>query len=157
MFCPKCGKRISGDSFFCQWCGSEVKLQDTEAIVERIKMLGEINESYELSVAKYIAAIWRSGDYKKHYDSLEAFGKAKLGMKKSSLYKYKSVGMKFFDADGEPLIPDAYEWGYGKLTVLISLELDDITYLRENKIISPDMPESELRKVISTLQEILRQ
>jgi len=109
------------------------------------------------SVAKYIAAIWRSGDYKTHFDSLDAFGRAKLGMEKSSIYKYKSVGMKFFDADGEPLIPDVEKWGYGKLTVLISLDLDVITYLRDNKIISPDMPLSELRKVISTLQGIIKQ
>ena len=153
MYCPKCGKRIANDAFFCQWCGSELLVLDTDAIVERINMLTALDKSYQLAMAKYIAAIWRSGDYKTHYDSLESFGKARLGMEKSSLYKYKSVGMRFVNEYGEPLIPDAEKWGYAKLTVLIAVSFDEISFLREKNLIAPEMTSSELRSIISKWQE----
>lgn len=153
MYCPKCGKMIPNNSFFCQWCGNEILLTETDAIVERINTLIALDKSFELSMAKNIAAIWRSGDYKKQFDSLEAFGKAKFGMEKSSLYKYKSVGMTFFDENGEPLIPDVEKWGYGKLTVLVAVPLAEIALLREKNLIFPEMLMKDLRDFISIWQK----
>ena len=138
MYCPKCGKMIPNNSFFCQWCGNEILLAEKD----------------RLATAKIIAGIWRRGDYKSQYDSLEAFGKDKLGMEKSSIYKYKSVGMTFFDESGEPLMPDVEKWGYGKLTVLVAVPLDEIAFLRENNRIYPEMPLKELRNVITRWQKI---
>lgn len=150
MYCPKCGKSLSKDALYCQWCGKKLSLIDPDTIVERIK---ELRQPHELEVAGLIATIWRTGAYKKQYRSFEDFGWDQLGMDKSIMFKYKDVGMKFLDEDGNPLIPDAEQWGIGKLTIMLNLEFNEISYLREKGFIDPNMRMQDLRKMVNVWKE----
>ena len=110
MYCEKCGKPVSGTAFYCQWCGNELDRNTEEWIIEKIKSLRRT--SPEIEAAKYMARLWNAESYKTHYASFEDFAWEKLGMEKSLAYKYKDVGLNYFDDQGNCLLPSAERY-YG--------------------------------------------
>ena len=155
MYCTKCGKPVSNTAFYCQWCGAELVQPDTEWMIEKIKTLRQ--KPREVEAAKYIAKLWESGAYKDKYDSFDAFAAENINMEKSIAFKTKDVGLKFFDNDGRPLLPNLEEWGIGKLTQLLSLSVDEICFWQENGLLDPQMTSADLAEFMKEYRKVKKE
>ncbi len=152
MYCEKCGKPVRETAFYCQWCGNELDWDTEEWIIEKIKALRRT--SPEIEAAKYMARLWNANSYKTHFASFEDFAWEKLGMEKSLAYKYKDVGLKYFDDQGNCLLPSAERWGIGKLIKLMPLSIEEITFWEEQGVIDPDMTLTQLGSFLRKLKDV---
>ena len=102
LFCRKCGRTISDEAAFCQWCGTAVRLANSEDWRAQINLFRR--QSNDIEIAKLIYKIYINELFFPKYESFEVFGEKELGLKRAQLYNYKWVGERFFDKDGNFLI-----------------------------------------------------
>ncbi len=153
MYCSKCGKPAGDEAFYCQWCGAKLDNPDLNWTISKIQSL--IQESPELEISKYMARLWKSGIYKEYGDGTwESFSRVNFGMDKSLAFKYKTVGIHYFDNNGKPLLRNIEDWGFTKLLKLQNLSIEEISFFQEQGTLDPNMSVKDVDEIQKRIRDI---